>query len=266
MKPSFDNNNQKSELPLVTVVTVALNAEPYIEQTILSVLNQTWRPLEFIVVDGRSTDATPEIAGRYKDHIDHFISEKDDGIADAMNKGLALATGEYIVFLHADDYFENNRSLEQALAFCDETTDILACEIRFGKQLKQYRPRGFTWWFNFKTGLFHQGTICRRALVERLGGFDKRFKIVMDYDFFLRARQARACLTRAPVILSVMRDTGISTRSDWKSLKYRFDEEKRVHEKNCRTLPLRLVHALYWSLYLPYRRAMYVMKNRIIKS
>ena len=266
MKASFTNNQGNGKVPLVTVVTVALNAGQYIEQTILSVLNQTWRPLEFIVVDGASMDETPEIVARYKDRISHFVSEKDEGIADAMNKGLALATGEYIVFLHADDYFENDRSLEQAMGYCEETTDILACDIRFGKQLKRYRPRGFTWWFNFKTGLFHQGTVCRRAFIERLGGFDKRFRIVMDYDFFLRARQARAHLTRAPVVLSVMRDTGISTRSDWSSLKYRFDEEKKVHETNCRTLPLRLGHAVYWSLYLPYRRAMYVMKNRIVKT
>ena len=265
MKASFNNNDENGKVPLVTVVTVALNAGQYIEQTIQSVLNQTWRPLEFIVVDGASTDATPEIVGRYTDRIDHFISEKDEGIADAMNKGLALATGEYIVFLHADDYFENDHSLEQAMGYCEETTDILACDIRFGKHFKRYRPRGFTWWFNFKTGVFHQGTVCRRAFIERLGGFDKRFRIVMDYDFFLRARLARARLVKAPVILSVMRDTGISTRSDWRSLKSRFDEEKEVHEKNSCSRIRRLMYALYWVLYLTYRRAMYVIKNRTMK-
>lgn len=247
--------------PRITVVTVCLNAERYIEQAILSVLHQTWRPLEFIVMDGASTDGTWSIIRKYKDRLAHAVSEKDRGIADAMNKGLALATGDYIVFLHADDYFHSAQSLEETLQFCDETTDIIACDILFGRQLKRYTPRGFNWWINFKTGLFHQGTICRRSLLEEMGGFDKQFSITMDYDFFLRAYRKGARLVQAPVVLSVMRDTGISTRKDWESLKIRFDEERRVQEKNGGSFFMGLLYKIYWRLYLSYRKLRYAIDS-----
>jgi glycosyltransferase involved in cell wall biosynthesis len=247
---------------LISIITITLNAEKYLEQTIQSVLNQTYKYIEYIVVDGGSTDRTVEIINKYKNQIDHFISENDKGIADAMNKGVALATGDYIVFLHADDYFKNDSSLEKALEFFKETNDIIACSIQFGEQLKIYKPRGFNFWTNFK-GIPHQGTLCRRSLIEKLNGFDKQFQICMDYDFFLRAYRNRARLVKVPVILAVMRDTGISSRQDCESLKIRFDEERRVHEKNCRSFTMSMLYKLYWCLYLPYRKVFYSMKKRV---
>lgn len=247
--------------PFISIITITLNAEKYLEQTIQSVLSQTYKNIEYIVVDGGSTDRTVEIINKYKNQIDHFISENDEGIADAINKGIALATGDYIVFLHADDYFKNDSSLEKALEFFEETTDIIACSIQFGKQLKIYEPRGFNFWTNFK-GIPHQGTLCRRSLIEKLNGFDKQFQICMDFDFFLRAYHSRARLIKAPVVLAVMRDTGISSQQDWENLKMRFDEERRVHEKNCGSFSMSMLYKLYWFLYLPYRHMSYVMKKK----
>lgn len=244
--------------PLISVITISLNAERSIEQTIQSVLNQIYKNTEYIVVDGGSTDRTVEIIDKYRNRIDRFISERDEGIADAMNKGLALASGNYIIFLHADDYFKDDSSVENAVKCLDENTDILACGIQFGKQNRIFKPRGFNFWFNFKHGLYHQGVICRRSMIEALRGFDKQFRIAMDYDFFLRAYRSRYRLTKSPVILSVMRDTGISSRRDWKSLKIRFAEEKRVHEKNCPSFSMSLLYKLYWFSYLPYRYVSYV--------
>lgn len=248
--------------PLISIITIALNADKYIEQTIQSVLSQTYKNIEYIIVDGGSTDRTVHIINKYNDKIDHFISEKDEGIADAMNKGVALATGDYVVFLHADDYFRSDSSLEKALEFIEETTDIIACSIQFGRQLKIHKPRGFSFWFNFKQGIYHQGIICRRLLIERLNGFDKQLQIAMDYDFFLRAYHSSARLAKAPVVLSVMRDTGISSRQDWESLKIRFDEEKKVHEKNCSSFSMSILYRLYWFLYLPYRYLSYAIKKK----
>jgi glycosyltransferase involved in cell wall biosynthesis len=248
--------------PLVTVITVCLNAERHIEQTIKSVLTQTWRSLEYVIIDGGSTDNTLFIINRYREQLTHFLTEKDDGIADAMNKGVALAKGDFIIFLHADDYFRDNRSVEAAIAYLQDTTDILVCRIEFGKQRQRCKPRGFNLWTNFKTGIFHQGALCRRSLIERLGGFDKQFQITMDYDFFLRAYREKATLVKAPVTLTVMRDIGISARQDWDGLKWRFDEERRVHEKNMRSRCYRLLYKLYWFLYLPYRQLVYEIRKR----
>lgn len=248
--------------PLITVITIVLNAEEHIEQTIESVLGQTYCNIEYIVIDGGSTDRSLEIIDRYRSEIDCVISEKDEGIADAMNKGASHATGDYLIFLHADDYFANERSLENALVFLNEGTDILACNILFGKQLEVYEPKGFGFWTNFKQGLYHQGVFCRRQLLEDLRGFDTQFRIAMDYDFFLRAYRRGVGIVKAPVILTVMRDNGISSLRDWKNLIFRFKEEKMVHEKNCRSLSMGLLYKIYWLLYLPYRYLTYVTTPR----
>jgi len=90
-------------MPKITIITVCFNAEKYIEQTIQSVISQKNCDFEYIIVDGNSTDKTKQIIQQHESQITHWISEPDKGIADAMNKGVALATGEYVLFLHADD-------------------------------------------------------------------------------------------------------------------------------------------------------------------
>ncbi len=247
--------------PLISIITITLNAEKYLEQTIQSVLNQTYKNTEYIIVDGGSTDGTLGIIEKYKDAINHFISEKDEGIADAMNKGVTLATGESVIFLHADDYFVNDNALKVVVEKMDKTADIVACRIQYGEQLRTCKPRGFNFWFNFKQGIYHQGIVCRRDLIEKLNGFDIQFSIAMDYDFFVRAYHHRAKLVKVPAILAVMRESGISSRRNWQSLKNRFDEERRVHQKNCHSLAIQILYKFYWFLYLPYRRASYIVKK-----
>lgn len=249
-------------LPLISIITVSLNAEMFIEQTIQSVLNQTYKNIEYIIVDGGSTDRSVEIINKYKKYIAHFISEKDDGIADAMNKGFALATGRYILFLHADDYFYRNTSLEKACDFLEESVDIFACTIQFGKELRIIEPGKGNFWINFK-GIPHQGILCGKSLIKRLSGFDTQFKICMDYDLLLRAYRCGTKLKKIPVVLAVMRETGVSSQQDWQSLKYRFDEERRVHQKNCNSSAMKFFYQLYWFLYLPYRRLLYIYKTKI---
>ena len=254
----FPESSHKT--PRVSVVTVALNAESWLEQAIQSVLDQTWPDLEYIVVDGGSTDGTLNIINTYRKNIDHVISEKDEGIADAMNKGLSLATGEFVIFLQADDYFKEEGSLAAAMDRAKETTDIIACQIEFGQQRQACKPRTFNFWTNFK-GIPHQGTLCRRSLLRMLNGFDKQFDICMDYDFFLRAYRAGAKLVRSPAVLTVMRDIGVSSRRDWPSLKCRFTEEKKVQWKNCPSWRMKMIYQLYWALYLPYRRVVSAMQK-----
>ena len=252
--------------PLISIITITLNAEKYLEQTIQSVFNQTYKNIEYIIVDGGSTDGTLGIIEKYKNAIDRILSEKDEGIADAMNKGISLASGDYILFLHADDYLHHDSCLEESIKFLEVTTDILTCRIQFGKDMKIITTKSFNFWTNFK-GMAHQGILCRRSLIESLHGFDVKFRICMDYDLLLRAYQNGARLRKAPVVSSVMRDTGISSRQDWRDLKIRFDEEKRVHYKNCRSLSMKILYNLYWFLYLPYRRVFYEFnaKRKLLK-
>jgi len=104
----------------LSIITTALNAENTIEDTILSVLGQTYPDIEYIVVDGESVDGTTEIVARYTGSISEFISEVDCGYAEAMNKGLGLATGDVVGFLHADDIYATDEVIEQVAKMFEE--------------------------------------------------------------------------------------------------------------------------------------------------
>jgi len=248
-------------MPKISVITVCFNAQKYIEQTIRSVINQQDCDIEHIIIDGASTDSTLQIVKQYQLQITTWLSEPDKGIADAMNKGIALAKGEYILFLHADDYLDDELAISKAIPFMQAEADIHAFDIMYKTKSKEIRkstkPFGVSTYF--KTPVMHQGSFCKRALFEKLEGFDQSFKIALDYDFFYRAYQQGAVMKIHSQVLSVMRDTGISSRQDWPSLKQRFLEEKRVHKENNKSLIMAIVYAAYWPLYLAYRKVKYAL-------
>lgn len=250
-------------MPLISIVTVCRNAEATIKDTIESVALQTFRDYEHIVIDGASTDRTVEIIRPYSPKLAFWSSEPDGGIADAMNKGIAVASGDYILFLHADDYLASGDSLELAATHLGRGADIYAFDIFFQTawDKKRRKPRGATWYLRFKTGFLHQGVFCRRDLFDRIGRFDTNYSIAMDYEFFLRAVQRGASVEYVPETLSVMRDTGISSQRDWPTLRRRFSEEREIHRQRCQSARMALVYRLYWSLYLPYRRARSVLRS-----
>lgn len=245
----------------ISIITITLNAERYLEQTIASVVNQTHSNREHIIVDGGSTDGTLDIIKKYESEIDNWISEPDNGIADAMNKGIDLATGDYILFLHSDDYLVNSSVLERASEYLGDRFDIfffqVLHDINGQNQVSSNRP--LRWLTNFKMGSCHQGQLCSRKLFQRIGKFDTSFKIDMDYDLILRAYRAGASCNSVNMPLAVMRLIGISSRTDWKSLRERFDEERRVHFKNCTTIWMRLLYIFYWMMYLPYRKSLHAL-------
>jgi len=245
----------------ISIITITLNAERYLEQTIASVVNQTYSNREYIIVDGGSTDGTLDIIKKYESEIDNWISEPDNGIADAMNKGIDLATGDYILFLHSDDYLVNSSVLERASEYLGDRFDIfffqVLHDIHGQNQVSSNKSLG--WLTNFKMGSCHQGQLCSRKLFQRIGKFDTSFKIDMDYDLILRAYRAGASCNSVNMPLAVMRLIGISSRTDWKSLRERFDEERRVHFKNCTTIWMRLLYIFYWMMYLPYRKSLHAL-------
>lgn len=245
----------------ISIITITLNAERYLEQTIASVVNQTYSNREYIIVDGGSTDGTLDIIKKYESEIDNWISEPDNGIADAMNKGIDLATGDYILFLHSDDYLVNSSALERASEYLGDRFDIFFFQVLhdINGQNQVSSNRSLGWLTNFKMGSCHQGQLCSRKLFQRIGKFDTSFKIDMDYDLILRAYRAGASCNSVNMPLAVMRLIGISSRTDWKSLRERFDEERRVHFKNCSTIWMRLLYIFYWMMYLPYRKSLHAL-------
>ena len=185
-----------------------------------------------------------------------WISEPDEGIAEAMNKGIVLSRGEWLLFLQSDDFLAEDDVLAKAAVHLTPDLDICGFPVLYGNDssIATMRPRGANYWLNFKTGLNHQGTFIRRSLFDRIGLYDTSFKIAMDYEFFLRAYRADAHFKcHSEPVLAVMRDTGISSQLDWPNLERRFAEEKRVHRK-FETRRLSLLYDAWWALYPRFRK------------
>jgi glycosyltransferase involved in cell wall biosynthesis len=253
-----------NNLPLISIITIVKNQEKYLEDCIQSVMEQTYPHIEYIIIDGQSTDNTVEIIKKYQKRINFWVSEPDNGISDAMNKGLNKATGDFVLFIHGDDYLINPNCIQNVVDKINSNQgDILAFGILFEtpNSKKEYYPIWDARMY-LRMKLPHQGIVCKRQLFKQFGNFDTTLKISMDYDFFLSCyinKQIKVLIFSE--VLAVMRDTGISSRKDWKSLKKRFDEEKKIHFKYCKTISGKLFYHLFWLFYLPYRFVLTFIKK-----
>lgn len=220
-------------MPKISVITVSYNAEETIEKTILSVKNQTYDNFEYILIDGNSKDKTLEIAGKYKDFIKKWISEPDKGLYDAMNKGVLLAQGEYIVFLNADDTFVDDYVLEKMAKYLDGH-DIVYGNVDF-YDLKTNTHNLRKQNYMNKTVLcagtmFHPAEFIKRNLFENLGGFDLQFRIVADYEFNIRAiLKNKATIKYADVTVTTFaQGEGISSNPEGEK---KHQQEKKAVQK-----------------------------------
>lgn len=247
--------------PLVSVVTASFEALDGLRTTVESVRTQTCRDVEHIVIDGGSRDGTRQWLEKQDDLA--WLSEPDDGIADALNKGVAMARGRYLLVLQAEDAFLNETSLAMAVSHLTGYADIVSFDVLFERDAGpiRFRSSGWTKKTNFKMTTPHQGAFCHRRLFERIGSFDPTICVAMDYDFFLRAHRAGARVETVAEVLARMPDTGISSQRDWPSLSKRFAEERRIHRAHCAGSALRMIYVVYWPLYLAYRWVKYRLEN-----
>ena len=176
--------------PKVSIVTVNLNHAAGLEKTIESVAGQTFRELEYIVVDGGSTDGSQKVISSFAGKISRHISESDKGIYDAMNKGLSLACGEYIYFLNSGDRLVSPNTLARIFDSTFSDADLLYGDVirpdSQGKLWECRHPDPLTVAAFFGFGICQQAIFYKRALFEDLGKFDENFKIAGDWDFNLR--------------------------------------------------------------------------------
>ncbi len=198
-KHSYRETSELSEkftVPLVTIVTVVFNGEKHLEQTIQSVISQTYDNVEYIIIDGGSTDGTVDIIRKYEEVIDYWVSEPDAGISDAMNKGISLATGILINHLHAGDKFAADTTLSSVVSsynsegwrWCfgnqllrshtDDTIVGCFCPPKFSQKL-----------LHIVNTIPHSTVFSERALIEEVNGFDNNYKCAMDYHLWLRFTQ-----------------------------------------------------------------------------
>ncbi len=178
----------------MSVITVVFNGAATLEHTIRSVIEQTYDNVEHIIVDGGSTDATLDILRKYDDQIDYWVSEKDAGIYDAMNKGIALARGEYIGMLNSDDFFANSSSLKiittrlqvsnvDAVFSCLDIVD----SVNLDRVLRKYRISSFSP-FMLRIGVMppHPTFYCKRSCYEKAEPYRTSYRIAADFEMLVR--------------------------------------------------------------------------------
>lgn len=180
--------------PLLTVITVVFNGAATIEHTILSVIEQTYDNVEYIVIDGGSTDATVDILRKYEGSIDYWVSEKDAGIYDAMNKGIALARGDYIGMLNSDDYFASPSALETiALRLKASNVDAVFSRLdivdpaNLNRVLRKYRISSLSK-FMLRIGVMppHPTFYCRKSCYKDAGPYRTDYRIAADFEMLAR--------------------------------------------------------------------------------
>lgn len=175
----------------VSVITISYNANQTIEKTLNSVANQSYKNIEYIIVDGGSMDNTLDICNSFP-HVSKIISEPDNGVYDAFNKGLKLATGDIIGFLNADDIFFNENSVQEIVnAFSNNETDIVYGNLDYinenGKVIRNWKSRPYEIGLIKKAWMpAHPTFYCKKEVYDRLGGYNDSFKIGGDFELCLR--------------------------------------------------------------------------------
>ena len=204
------------EQPLVSIITVTFNAKDFLEETFRSVWSQTYPNIEYIVVDGASTDGTRELIEANQDKIARWVSEPDKGLYDAMNKGIRMATGELIGIVNASDYFGKD-TVEAVVQvyLAHPETGILHGNVNMlnedGSFFKLKKPQSD----DLTKGMcfYHPTCFVARKVYDKLGGFDLAFRYSADYDFLLRCQVAGIPFIYIDKVLSNFRRGGVSTTS-----------------------------------------------------
>ena len=215
-------NNLKHR-PLVSIITVVKNGEKYLEQTIQSVINQTYENIEYIIIDGGSTDKTLDIIKNYDDRIDYWISEDDQGISDAFNKGVSLCSGDLVNILSSDDLYFHASTVKKIV---DEVGDNLqtfffgACFYISNKSISKIEGDQNYWHkINFyMPHINHPTVFINRSLLEKYP-FSNEYKYCMDYHFFLRLtkQEIKGKALKEPI--TIIRTDGISNLFYYKTRK-----------------------------------------------
>ena len=216
-------------IPTFSIITITYNAADTLEETILSVISQTYHHIEYIIVDGASTDGTMEVVERYRNHINKMVSEPDKGLYDAMNKGIDMATGDYLVFLNAGDSFHADTTLQQMVHSIKskELPDILYGNTaivdakRHFVRMRRLAPPEELSWRSFRQGMLvcHQAFIVKRALAER---YNCQYRFSADFDWCIRMMKKAHTLHNTHLTLIDYLDEGLTTQNHKASLRERY--------------------------------------------
>lgn len=214
-------------MPKLSVITIVYNNVRDIERTINSVINQTFEDIEYIIVDGKSTDGTFDIIEKYRKHFSKIVSEPDQGIYDAMNKGIALATGDYLLFMNSGDEIYDKNTVSNIFS-AQAGADIYYGETEMyndnweslGKRRHQ-APKQFNWKsFRYGMSISHQAIYIRRNIIEP---YDLKYKYSADIDWIIKAAKKASNIVNVNQYVAKYLVGGMSKKKHRESLKERFD-------------------------------------------
>ena len=206
-KKSYDDK------PLVSIITVVFNGERYLKQTIQSVINQSYDNVEYIVIDGGSTDSTLDIIKKYENQIDYWVSEKDNGIYDAMNKGLQLSSGEVIGIINADDWYVED-AIEKSIEVLQKTgRDYSIGNIKKVPSNIISKPINPLVDTVIYPGMMypHIGAFIKTDVYRKIGLFDTKYRIAADFDMALRIHMNQFKAVVIDKTIAIFSDGGISS-------------------------------------------------------
>jgi glycosyltransferase len=226
--------------PDISIVTVCFNSENFIETNINSVNQQDYRNIEQIFIDGGSNDSTVQKIKTLSKSNTTLVSEADHGIYNAMNKGLSLARGTYVVFLNSDDFFENRFALNDVVKIAQNIEpDVITSNIRYvnrldtEKVIRIWRVGKFSL-RKLRNGWMapHPGTFIRRNILNEVGGFDENYNISGDYDLFVRITRLQDIKVYTLNKFTVRMRTGGVSNVSFKTILAKMREDRRVIKSN----------------------------------
>jgi glycosyltransferase involved in cell wall biosynthesis len=241
--------------PVVSIITVSFNSKKTIVATIESVLSQTYPEIEYIIIDGLSTDGSIDLINSYRKSISKFITEEDKGIYDAINKGIKLATGDIIGILNSDDFFCNDFIIEKvAESFDNSGIDAVIGDVQFvdpgntSKVVRYYSSKRFNP-EKFRYGFMpaHPGFYARRELFEKFGYYKTDYKIAADYELlirFLYINKIKYKYLEFPFVS--MRTGGVSNKSIYSNFLLNKEIIRACRENGIKTNYI-LVYSKYFS-------------------
>ena len=230
--------------PKVSIITVVYNGVQFLERAIQSVLKQTYANIEYIIVDGGSTDGSQDIIKKYDSKIKKWVSEKDGGIFEAMNKGILMARGDLIGILNADDWYENDAVEKIVAAYTSSPEgDIFHGLLCFREQNEDIQYISGHTSNYFSKGIEHPTCFIKREIYQKCGAFDSKFRSAGDYELLLRFKKLGLDFVFVDKVIANFRSGGQST-----SLKGAI-ETINLNYKYGFISPLkRLVLIAYWRL------------------
>jgi glycosyltransferase involved in cell wall biosynthesis len=243
--------------PKLTVITIVYNNVHDIERTVLSVLNQSYANIEYLLIDGASNDGTLEILMQYEGRIGKLVSDRDKGIYDAMNKGLSMATGDYVLFMNSGDEIYASDSVEKIFA-TEPDADIYYGETEMFDenwnslgQRRHRSPEHFTWRdFKFGMCISHQSIYIRRALTVP---YDLNYQLSSDIDWIIKAAKKAKKIVNVRMYVAKYLVGGMSKKKHRQSLVERF----HIFSKHYGLIPTIFNHALIAG-----KLGLYYLKHR----